>query len=90
MQQDTLGTLLRDRRQELGISEREITRKLGFKSPTSYCDIEHGRKKTITLGQLRVIAEILNLDLNTLIYDERLRDTRIPIHYADFDKDETA
>lgn len=68
------GARIRTIRISKGIKSKFIADKLGI-SPSSYCDIESGRKK-LTLEHAFLIAGALGIDINDFFYDNKLRESR--------------
>jgi transcriptional regulator with XRE-family HTH domain len=61
----TLGSVLRNRRHELHLTQREVAAKLGVKpAHIAYLELDHRRP---SLGLLNRIAELLDLDRERLI-----------------------
>ena len=56
---------LRQLRLERGVSTTYIARRLGFKYPSGYSNIEMGRNK-LSYDHAVIIAEILNVDVSEL------------------------
>lgn len=56
---------LRKLRLEKGVSQTYISRKLGFKYPSGYSNIEQGRNK-LSYDHAVIIADILNVDVSEL------------------------
>jgi transcriptional regulator with XRE-family HTH domain len=64
MKKITLGTTLREKREELGLTQRELAAKLGVKaSHVAY--LENGRRRP-SLSLLRRIADVMGLDRETI------------------------
>lgn len=60
-----IGTIIRNKRNEKGISIRELARLTNI-SHTTICDLENGNTKTHKIETLMKIANILGIDLNEL------------------------
>lgn len=60
---------LRSLRLQSGVSQAHISRKLGFKYPSGYGNIEMGRNR-LSLEQAAIIAEILNVPVTDLLDEE--------------------
>ena len=60
---------LRQIRLQSGVSQAHISRKLGFKYPSGYGNIEMGRNR-LSLEQAAIIADILNVSVNELLDEE--------------------
>lgn len=60
---------IKQRRQEIGMTQKELAEKCGYKDHTTINKIEHGLVD-LTLGRLRQIADILEVDLSWLILEE--------------------
>lgn len=60
---------LRQLRLQRGISQTHISKKLGFKHPSGYGNIEMGRNR-LSLDQAAIIAEILNVSVNELLDED--------------------
>jgi len=64
-------------RESKGITQTHMTKKLGYKSVSSYNAFESGRKKrSITIEQAKIIAQELNISLDELFSAENVRETR--------------
>jgi transcriptional regulator with XRE-family HTH domain len=57
-----LSTLLRQRRLELGLTQRQVADALGIKSPDFICLVEKGRKR-LELDRIPQLAQVLTLDV---------------------------
>jgi transcriptional regulator with XRE-family HTH domain len=57
-----LSTLLRQRRLELGLTQRQVADALGIKSPDFICLVEKGRKR-LELDRVPQLARVLTLDV---------------------------
>lgn len=55
----TIGERIRDRRKELGLSQKELAEKMGFKTPSSICKAET-IKNNPTMDSVREFAKALN------------------------------
>ncbi|MGE7944090.1 helix-turn-helix transcriptional regulator [Lysinibacillus xylanilyticus] len=65
---------LREKRLEKGISQVFISKKLGYKTPSWYANIEAGRNK-ISLENAKKIAEILEVPIEEISFTEKLHET---------------
>lgn len=65
------GENIRQIRNSKGIKSKFMADQLQI-SPSSYCDIERGRKK-LTLEHALVIAEILDVDIKDFFYEDKPR-----------------
>jgi transcriptional regulator with XRE-family HTH domain len=61
-----LGERLRRRREELGLSQRELARRLGIRHAT-ISDLERRVQKDVSLGLLRKLAKTLGVTADWLI-----------------------
>ena len=64
---------LRETRLEKGVSQTFIAKKLGYKNASGYANIEMGRTKP-SLENARIIADILEEDLNVLFFTAKLHE----------------
>lgn len=55
----TIGQRIKNRREELGLSQDELAKKLGYKSRTSINKLELGQRK-IQMPKVKLIAEALS------------------------------
>jgi transcriptional regulator with XRE-family HTH domain len=62
---------LRKMRKEKGISQTFLSNALGYKHPSGYSNIEHGRID-LSLAQAKVIAEILGCTTDELAEEEEV------------------
>lgn len=62
------GRIIRKRREELGLSQQEMADKLNM-SQSTYSRIE-AKDEDLTIRQLKLIAEVLNVSLADLLPDE--------------------
>jgi len=62
------GRIIRKRREELGFSQQEMADKLNM-SQSTYSRIE-AKDEDLTVRQLKLIAEVLNVTLADLLPDE--------------------
>jgi transcriptional regulator with XRE-family HTH domain len=62
------GRIIRKRREELGFSQQEMAEKLNM-SQSTYSRIE-AKDEDLTIRQLKLIAEVLNVTLADLLPDE--------------------
>lgn len=69
---------LRRLRKEKGISQAFIARKLGFKYPSGYNNIESGRNR-LSLEQAKIIADILGVTVDELIDEEKIFEEKLHI-----------
>jgi transcriptional regulator with XRE-family HTH domain len=60
-----LSTLLRQRRLELGLTQRQVADALGIKSPDFICLVEKGRKR-LELDRVPQLARVLSVDVGEL------------------------
>lgn len=60
---------LRRLRIEKGISQAFISRKLGYKYPSGYSNIENGRNR-LSLEQAKIVADILGVKVDELLDDD--------------------
>lgn len=68
---EKLGTVLRKKRKEKGISQTKLAVKIG-KSPQLICDIESGRKNP-SVGTLIAIAKELDISLDCIFFEKQIR-----------------
>ncbi|MFT8928481.1 MAG: helix-turn-helix transcriptional regulator [Sporolactobacillus sp.] len=64
-------TKLRRKRLSKGVSITFMSKRLGYKYPSGYANIESGRVKP-DLQKARIICDILGTDINSLFFDEKL------------------
>ncbi len=64
-EQSTLGSLLRKRREALGLTQREVAQAFGIKSPEFIGMLETGYRQ-VSLDTVPKLAGILNLDAGDL------------------------
>jgi len=63
---------IKNKRRAAGITQREMSTKL-FMDERTYSKIERGEKKSVDIGLLSSIADILGTDINTLMIDPAKR-----------------
>lgn len=84
MNKTPLGEFIRDRRTELGLSQRRLAQRIGLKAPSHLCDVENGFRQ---IGEefLPKLAEALQVSL----VDLQDHDPRAPFSQAQelFEKD---
>jgi len=64
MKKNSLGFMLRDRREEMRLTQRQLAAKLGVKA-SHIAYLENGRRRP-SLSLLRRIADVLGLDKETI------------------------
>lgn len=64
-------TKLRRKRLSKGISITFMSKRLGYKYPSGYANIESGRVKP-DLKKAKIICEILGTDIDSLFFDKKL------------------
>lgn len=67
---EKLGTKIRKRREELGISRDKLATDLGYKSGSSITKIETGKTK-IDINHFVKMAEILNFNMDLMTMGDR-------------------
>jgi transcriptional regulator with XRE-family HTH domain len=68
---------VRELRKQKGITQTHMSKKLGYKSVSSYNAFESGRmKRGLGVEQARIIARELGLTLDELFFENDLRETR--------------
>ncbi|GAK12207.1 helix-turn-helix domain-containing protein [Geomicrobium sp. JCM 19039] len=70
-----VGKKAREIRISKGIQQSFVSRKLGYKSPSSLNDIEMGRRQ-LKADQIPLLAEILGVSEYELFFNENVRDSR--------------
>lgn len=70
------GRIIRKRREELGLSQQEMADKLNM-SQSTYSRIE-AKDEDLTIRQLKLIAEVLNVSLADLLPDELVIFNHLP------------
>lgn len=60
-----MGTIIRARRKELGMTQEELAFKIGYKSKVAINKIEKGERK-LPSDKLNITAEVLGIDPNYL------------------------
>ena len=63
---------LKKLRKSKGITQAEMAEMLGYKGKSSYCMLENGRVR-MQLDTARRIAEILEVDVNTLFFGNHVQ-----------------
>lgn len=63
---------MRERREELGITQIHVARKLGYKKSTNVSLMESG-EQNIYVGQALAIARILHTTVEELFFEEEIR-----------------
>ena len=71
----TVGKRAREIRISKGIQQTFVSRKLGYKSPSSLNDFEMGRRM-LKADQLPLLADALSVDVSELFFEENNRETR--------------
>ena len=64
---------LRQVRKSKGITQTFMASKLGYKKASGYANIESGHRK-LSLENAKKIAEILDMDINELFFDQELHE----------------
>lgn len=62
---------LRSARKAKGITITFLSKKLGYKSPSGYANIEYGFVKP-SLENAKIIAEILDVEIDDLFFNKKL------------------
>lgn len=71
-----MGSRIRERRRELGLSQDELAQKVGYKNRSTIARIESG-ENDIMLSKLKEIANVLETQVPWLLSgDERFKDSR--------------
>ena len=70
------GRIIRKRREELGLSQQEMADRLNM-SQSTYSRIE-AKDEDLTIRQLKLISEVLNVTLADLLPDELLIVNHLP------------
>lgn len=65
---------LKELRQAKGITQKEMALKLGYKGKSGYCQLENGTVR-MPLTQAKKIAEILNINMEELFFENRVHVT---------------
>jgi transcriptional regulator with XRE-family HTH domain len=68
------STKIREKRKSKGITVTFMAKKLGYKYPSGYSNIESGRVKP-SLAKAKAISEILDCDMESLFFNEKLPET---------------
>lgn len=71
-----LGERIRVIRQNKGITQKYVSEKLGYESSSSLCAIEKG-EKDLPSEKIPILAKILNVSIEELFFEEKLRETQI-------------
>lgn len=66
---------LKELRQSKGITQEEMASKLGYKGKSGYCQLENGTVR-MPLTQAKKIAEILNINMEELFFDNKVHVTK--------------
>ncbi|SDJ20865.1 helix-turn-helix transcriptional regulator [Natribacillus halophilus] len=66
-----MNNSLRAIRKSKGVTQAFISRELGYSYPSGYANIEMGRVK-LSLHNAMKIAEILNVDVEDIFFDDEL------------------
>lgn len=62
----TIGERIRNRREELGMTQTDLAMKCGYSSKSSICKIEK-EDKEISVARLEKISKILNISIRELM-----------------------
>lgn len=65
----SFGSRIKNRREELGLSQQELAKRMGYRSRSSINKIELG-KNTVSLSKLARLAEALETTVEYLLADE--------------------
>lgn len=68
---------LRQLRLQKGISQAFLSKKLGYRFPSGYANIEMGRNR-LSLEQAKIIAEHLGVGVDELIEEENFFEKKLP------------
>lgn len=60
-----IGRLIKDKREELGMTQEELAHRVGYKSRASINKIE--LQRDVPLKKVRPIAEVLDIDIHSLV-----------------------
>lgn len=76
---EELGIRIRDRREELGMTQAELAKKLGYTNRSMVSLVESG-KRSLDVDQLRPLAKALELSIDDLLdgptsIDDQLTET---------------
>jgi transcriptional regulator with XRE-family HTH domain len=58
-----IGSVVRFHRKKAGLTQKELARLSGVKSPTVIYELEAGKKSNIQLGNLTRILDVLNIQI---------------------------
>ena len=67
---------MKERREELGLTQEEAAKKAGFGSRQRWNDIESGRKPNVSIETLEQIAKTLGMSARDLLKDDSRRRSR--------------
>lgn len=70
-----VGQIARNIRIEKGIKQSFVSEKLGFKSHSSYSEIENG-KRNLPSDKIPVLAKTLGVSVEELFFEKNIRDSR--------------
>lgn len=71
-----IGLNIKTIRKSKGISQSLVSKKLGYKSSSSLCEIESG-KKGIDVEKLPTLCKVLDCSLNQIFFGSEVHDMRI-------------
>jgi len=67
-----IGRAAREIRIKKGIKQTFVSEKLGFKSPSSYTDIEKGRRG-LSADKVPLLADALGVSVEELFFEHKVR-----------------
>ena len=70
-----VGPIARKIRIKKGIKQNYVSEKLGFKSPSSYSDIEKGRRN-LSADKIPLLAKVLGVSIEELFFEEKVLEMR--------------
>ncbi|KNH23891.1 transcriptional regulator [Priestia megaterium] len=68
---DLLGSRIKQLRLKKGITQEVFARKIGYKHAGIISEIESGKKK-ISSDKLPLVASVLEVDINSLFFEEKV------------------
>ncbi|UGB31667.1 helix-turn-helix domain-containing protein [Metabacillus sp. B2-18] len=71
----TVGQIARFIRIQKGIKQSFVSDKLGFKSPSSYSEIEKGVRH-LSADKIPILADALDVSIEELFFEDKIRKMR--------------
>jgi len=72
---DLLGSRIKQLRLKQGMTQETFAKKIGYRHAAIISEIESGKKK-LSSDKLPIVANVLDVDINSLFFEEKVLITR--------------